>query len=155
MAIITKRKHKIKIIIIGLIIGLGVGIGSFTFFYAKGYSYLLNDPAACANCHIMNDEYNGWLKSSHHAVATCNDCHTPQGFFAKYYSKASNGFWHSYGFTTGRFHQPITIKPHNREITENACRKCHQQLIETIDARHPGGTNEQCTRCHNSVGHMK
>jgi hypothetical protein len=28
---------------------------TYTFVYAKGYSYLTNDPGACANCHIMAD----------------------------------------------------------------------------------------------------
>ena len=27
-------------------VGLLIGIGSFTFVYAKGYSYLTNDPRA-------------------------------------------------------------------------------------------------------------
>jgi formate-dependent nitrite reductase cytochrome c552 subunit len=34
-----------------------------------------NDPAACANCHVVKDQYDGWLKSSHRAVAVCSDCH--------------------------------------------------------------------------------
>jgi cytochrome c nitrite reductase small subunit len=36
-------------------VGLVIGIGSFTFVYAKGYSYLTNDPQACAHCHVMQD----------------------------------------------------------------------------------------------------
>ena len=59
-----------------LAIGLAIGIGAYTFVYAKGGSYLTNDPAACANCHIMDEHYAAWQKSSHHAVAGCNDCHT-------------------------------------------------------------------------------
>jgi cytochrome c nitrite reductase small subunit len=51
-------------VLLGIAIGLAVGIGGYTFIYAKGYSYLTNDPAACANCHIMNEHYAGWLKSS-------------------------------------------------------------------------------------------
>ena len=48
-------------------------VGSYTFVYAKGYSYLTNDPAACANCHIMSEHFAAWTKSSHRAVAVCND----------------------------------------------------------------------------------
>lgn len=53
---------------------MAVGLGAYTFIYAKGYSYLTNDPAACANCHVMQAQYDGWMKSSHHSVATGNDC---------------------------------------------------------------------------------
>ncbi|MGH7595818.1 MAG: NapC/NirT family cytochrome c [bacterium] len=83
-------------IILGISLGLAAGLGAYTFIYAKGGSYLTNDPAACANCHVMSEHYSGWIKSSHRAVAVCNDCHTPPGFVAKYATKASNGFWHSF-----------------------------------------------------------
>ncbi|MDZ4859404.1 MAG: NapC/NirT family cytochrome c [Candidatus Hydrogenedentes bacterium] len=48
-------------------VGLGVllGVGGYTFVYAKGTSYLTNDPRACANCHVMNEQYDGWMKASH------------------------------------------------------------------------------------------
>ncbi|MGH7473570.1 MAG: NapC/NirT family cytochrome c, partial [Candidatus Methylomirabilales bacterium] len=59
----------IEALVIGTAIGLAVGIGAYTFVYAKGASYLTNDPAACANCHIMREHYDGWSKSSHRAVA--------------------------------------------------------------------------------------
>jgi cytochrome c nitrite reductase small subunit len=40
-------------LIFALSLGLAAGLGAFTFVYARGYSYLSNDPSACANCHIM------------------------------------------------------------------------------------------------------
>ena len=146
---------KIAIAAIGL--GLATGVSVYTFVYAKGYSYLSNDPAACANCHIMEEQYSGWLKGSHRSAATCNDCHTPHGFIAKYANKASNGFWHSYYFTTDSFHEPIQIGKHNLEITEQACRGCHQQMVDSItvslDPVHAGEIS--CVKCHRSVGHAK
>ena len=106
------------VIVLGIVIGLAVGLGTHTFLYAKGWAYLTNNPQACAECHIMGDHYNAWLKSSHHAVATCNDCHTPHGLIPKYASKAYNGFFHSLAFTTGNFPDPLQIKPINRKLTE-------------------------------------
>jgi|SRR5688572_29588576 len=153
-------------IIAGLLIGLAAGIGAFTFVYAKGASYMTNDPNACANCHIMQEHFSAWTKSSHHTVAVCNDCHTPKGLIPKYMTKASNGFWHSFAFTTGRFPDPLRIKQHNHEITEKACRKCHEHITEAIDVgvhlpadsyrqEADGTTGEHltCTRCHRYVGH--
>ncbi|MBW3624715.1 MAG: cytochrome c nitrite reductase small subunit [Armatimonadetes bacterium] len=139
---------------LGAMIGVASGIGGFTFVYAKGYSYLTNDPAACANCHIMSDQYEGWTRSSHHAVAVCNDCHTPHNFVGKWSTKALNGFWHSYYFTTGTFPEPIRIGERSRKITEEACRSCHQGITQAIEGPHRGGEKESCIRCHDDVGHQ-
>jgi cytochrome c nitrite reductase small subunit len=142
------------LLIAGVVFGLLVGLGLYTFVYARGSSYLTNDPAACANCHVMNEQYDGWLKSSHHAVAVCNDCHTPHTIIGKYSTKALNGFWHSFAFTTGRFPDNIRITPRNHEVTESACRSCHSDMLHAIDVS--GSAPEEaisCVRCHGSVGH--
>ena len=138
---------------LAMAIGLVAGLGGYTFVYARGASYLTNDPAACANCHVMQDYYSGWLASSHRAVAVCNDCHTPHGFLPKYMTKASNGFWHSFAFTTGRFPEPLRIKPRNRAIAEASCRSCHQEIVEAIDPE--PGSPTGCVRYHGAVGHPR
>lgn len=143
--------------VIGAVIGMGIGVpaglGLFTFIYAEGFSYMTNDPAACANCHVMDDHFNAWVKSSHHDVAVCNDCHTPANFIGKYVTKASNGYHHSMAFTFG-FEEPIRITPRNREITEAACRKCHADIVQAIDT-HTQGEPMSCIRCHSIVGHAE
>ncbi|HEX2219125.1 MAG TPA: cytochrome c nitrite reductase small subunit [Gemmatimonadales bacterium] len=162
-------------------VGAALGIGAFTFVYAKGASYLSTDPAVCANCHIMGEHFDAWQRSSHRIAAGCADCHMPHDLFRKYVAKASNGFWHSLAFTTGEFPDPLQIKPHNRTITEDACRYCHAEMVAAIDppgSDDPveilsgvGGTpvanrpqihdgtvasedRESCIRCHTYVGHM-
>ena len=133
--------------------GLAAGIGGYTFFYAHGTSYLTNDPAACTNCHVMNDQFGAWTKSSHRAVATCNDCHTPHGLVGKYTTKGLNGFWHSFYFTTGAYPETIQITGRNRTVTEGACRRCHAAIIDQmVGAR--SGDDVECLRCHRSVGHL-
>lgn len=146
----------LKLIIVGIAIGLSVGGGVYTFWYAKGYSYLSNNPASCANCHIMNEQYDGWQKSSHKAVATCNDCHTPHDFIGKYMTKARNGFWHSYYFTANNFHEPIQMTETSRQITEQSCRYCHGPLVESISFsyNHKETDEVSCISCHRSVGHL-
>jgi cytochrome c nitrite reductase small subunit len=139
---------------IALVVGSAAGLGAYTFVYAKGASYLSNDPRACANCHIMQDHLDGWIKASHRSVATCNDCHTPGNVFGKYFTKADHGFFHSLAFTTGYFHDPIRMKPRSERVTENACRKCHQDIVHDIDAMSRPGENLSCIRCHANVGHM-
>ena len=134
-------------------VGICLGLGLYTFHYGKGYAYLRNDPAACKNCHIMNDQYNGWIKSTHHAVATCNDCHTPANFIGKYTTKGLNGFWHSFYFTSGKFKEPIQIGPRNLQIAEENCRRCHQSTVIAMDAGHTKNNKISCTHCHQAVGH--
>jgi cytochrome c nitrite reductase small subunit len=138
---------------IGIWFGAATGIGLYTFIYAKGSSYLRDDPKACANCHVMNDQYNGWVKSTHHAVATCNDCHTPHNLLGKMAIKSSNGFWHSFYFTTGDFHEPIRITKLDKKIAENNCRRCHQDIVAAMDGPHRQGEKLSCVACHGSVGH--
>jgi cytochrome c nitrite reductase small subunit len=155
-----RRKSATKVTIVlavalALSLGMAAGLGCYTFVYAKGGSYLTDDPNACANCHIMQDHLNGWIKSSHRAVATCNDCHTPPGFVPKYFTKAEHGFFHSLAFTTDHFHEPIQIKDRSRRVTENACRKCHEKIVHDIDTSTASESAMSCIRCHSSVGHMK
>ena len=140
-------------VVVGLAIGAVLGIGGFTFIYARGYSYMTDDPQACVNCHVMREQFDGWVKSSHRSVATCNDCHTPPGTVGKYVTKARNGFWHSFYFTTGTFHEPIQITPRNRDVTEQACRKCHSAVTATIEGHGDQG-DLSCIRCHSRVGHF-
>ena len=142
-------------IALGLLAGLAAGVGGYTFIYARGGSYMTDAPEACANCHVMNDHYRAWSRSSHHAVAVCNDCHAPAGFAGKYLTKALNGWHHSLAFTTGKYHQPIQITERNRKITEAACRKCHQDFVQAIDGPHEGPQALACIHCHPSVGHLK
>ena len=46
-----------------VVVGLALGVGASTFVYARGASYLTNDPAACVNCHVMREQY-GWIAGS-------------------------------------------------------------------------------------------
>jgi cytochrome c nitrite reductase small subunit len=140
--------------------GIAIGLTAYTFVYAKGYSYITNDPAACANCHIMQDHYDAWTRASHRSVATCNDCHTPPGLIPKYLTKAQNGFWHSFYFTVGGYPDPLRITNRNRNVTEQTCRKCHDELTASIEPVRSSSTPQHgdgllCTTCHRTVGHLE
>jgi cytochrome c nitrite reductase small subunit len=133
--------------------GVFLGLTAFTFHYADGLSYFSTDPKACANCHIMNDEYASWSKGPHHGDARCVDCHLPHETIAKYLAKASNGYHHSKGFTLQDFHEPILIKPRNAEILQGNCVRCHGDFVH--EALLGDGVREEsrCTHCHRDVGH--
>ncbi len=142
-------------------VGLGIlaGIGGYTFSYAKGLSYFSTDPRACANCHIMQPEYDAWQQASHHTSAVCVDCHLPESFIPKYLAKAENGWRHGKLFTTGGFVEPIEVQAAGRRILEDNCVRCHEGL--TADMRGHGAIAASaafdqklpCTHCHADVGH--
>jgi cytochrome c nitrite reductase small subunit len=141
--------------IVAITLGMLIAIGGYTFVYARGYSYVTNDPAACANCHVMEDHYRAWMRSSHRSVAVCNDCHTPPGLVPKYATKAINGFNHSLAFTTGRFPEPLRLTSRNVDVTEKACRKCHENIVDAIEGPDPERNRLSCIRCHSTVGHLE
>ena len=136
-----------------VLVGVLAGLGIFTLLYAEGLSYLSNDPAACANCHIMRPQYEGWQKASHHTVATCVDCHLPHDFIGKYTAKAVNGYHHSWGFTFQDFHEPIHIKGNNTRILQANCQRCHQELVHDMLSAQQRPDDVACVHCHATVGH--
>lgn len=149
-----KTRWKPALLLICLLLGVSVGTGGYTVQYAEGLSYLSNDPKSCVNCHIMREQYDGWQKASHHAVATCNDCHVPHSFIPKYLVKAENGFWHSKGFTLQDFAEPIRIRRVSSRILNKNCVRCHQDLVDDILGHGSVGDEVlNCAHCHACVGH--
>ncbi|HYH00702.1 MAG TPA: cytochrome c nitrite reductase small subunit [Terriglobales bacterium] len=145
-------KSSLSTVVLGVLAGVVIGLGMYTFVYAKGYSYLTTDPQACTNCHVMQEHFDAWQKSSHRAVATCSDCHTPHNPITKYVVKAENGFFHSLAFTSGWFPDNISIRPRDARVTEGTCRHCHAEITTSIVGPH-SAKDMSCVRCHFNVGH--
>jgi cytochrome c nitrite reductase small subunit len=137
-------------LVLAALVGAAAGIGGYTFVYARGNSYMTDDPSACANCHVMQSHYDGWRRGPHHAAAVCNDCHTPSNPAAKYVIKALNGYHHSSAFTSGNYPDAIMMRPTSRAIVEAQCRNCHADMVAAM-----GGGDVSCIRCHESVGHLR
>jgi cytochrome c nitrite reductase small subunit len=136
------------------LLGIPAGVGAFTFVYAKGFSYLSTDPKACVNCHVMNQQYDGWLKSGHRHTATCVECHLPHAGLGKWVAKAEHGFRHSAAFTLQNFKEPIQITPRDLEIVRENCVRCHEALVEAVvDAPGRRHGDLACMHCHTGVGH--
>ncbi len=145
----------VELLVLGVLCGIFLGLGVFTFVYARGGSYLTDDPEACANCHVMGPQYAGWMKSSHRKAAVCNDCHAPEAFLPKYATKALNGFLHSWAFTTGLFPDQIRITGRNARVADAACLKCHAGTLEAVAAARPHGARVSCVQCHAGAGHRE
>ena len=158
-----KRSLLLLTLATAILLGMFAGSGAYTFVSAHGLSYMSDDPKVCVNCHIMREEYDGWQHGSHKAVATCNDCHLPHDHVIhKLYVKASNGYYHAKGFTTGNFPDPIRIKASNAEVLEANCLRCHGEISSELTAHGTLGVPTDptrkadlygCVRCHLEVGH--
>jgi len=141
-------------IVAAVAVGVLLGLFGFTFRYAEGLSYFSADPKACANCHIMRPQYDGWQKASHHGAATCVDCHLPRAVLAKYLAKARNGWHHSKGFTLQDFDEPIRIKSANAAILQENCLRCHEPMVhELVSGARTDRDATLCVHCHAGVGH--
>lgn len=143
-------KNPPGMVVLLIAIGVLVGVGAYTFGYGRGYSYLLDDPEACVNCHIMRDSYDSWRLSSHRSV-TCNDCHTPHGVVGKYAAKLENGLRHSSAFTFENVQVPHTSSKSLHTIEQN-CVRCHESMISFM--LRDDGAAIACTRCHPTGGHI-
>lgn len=135
------------------LLGFAGTLGLVTVYYAQGTAYLSDDPTACTQCHIMQDQFDSWVKGSHQGVATCNGCHVPKGPVMKWVSKADNGFFHSWAFTFRNHPDPIRIKPRNRRIAEANCVRCHADLTHALVSDAPAGEGVSCLHCHKDAGH--
>jgi len=137
-----------------LLLGVPIGVGAFTFVYAKGFSYLSTDPRACANCHIMNEQYDAWLKSGHRHAATCVECHLPHRGLAKWAAKAEHGFRYSAAFTLQNFKEPIEITARDRRLVQENCVRCHAGLVhDLLSTAEPARGGIDCMHCHRGAGH--
>ncbi len=156
MVATLSRRSVLGFGVIGALVGTFVASVGFTAHYANSTSYLSDDPKACINCHIMNEQYDGWSKGPHHARASCNDCHVPHdSVISKYYVKAEHGYRHSKGFTFQNFHEPIQITSSSRDVVIDNCVRCHEAMTQDIRTTAPAHADEpiDCIRCHARVGH--
>lgn len=141
-------------------------LGFYTFYNAKGISYLSNDSKACNNCHIMNEVYNDYMKSSHSKKvageprASCGDCHLPHDFVDKWVAKAQSGIGHAYAFTFKLNDLPTNLSANekSKKMVQENCMRCHGEMASnTINATsNPHANNAlSCVSCHAGVGHKR
>lgn len=140
--------------------GAFVGLVAYTLTISRATDYLRDNPAACANCHVMAPHYATWFHSSHRLTATCNDCHVPHDNVVNHYlSKAIDGIRHAYVFTLRI--EPSIIRLHERaeRIVQANCQRCHGQENHLVSTRfvRPGdmeaGIGKTCWSCHRDVPH--
>jgi cytochrome c nitrite reductase small subunit len=141
-------------------LGAIVGLGLYILRISNAVSYLSDAPETCINCHVMNPQYATWNHSSHREVASCNDCHVPHNNVVnKYYFKAMDGLRHATIFTMRAEPLVIYIKEAGKQVVQNNCIRCHEQLVtdNTGIARFEQSkhfrTERSCVTCHRETPH--
>ncbi|MFO8001941.1 MAG: cytochrome c nitrite reductase small subunit [Marinilabilia sp.] len=143
-----------------ILAGIFVGLGIYVIHISKAPSYLSDKPETCINCHIMGPQYATWSHSSHREWTNCNDCHVPHNnVLNHYYFKAKDGMRHSAMFTFRLEPQVIFIKQAGKDVVQQNCERCHEELITNTKLTtmrpeiHRGINNRYCTECHREVPH--
>lgn len=141
------------------LLGTIFGIGAVIFYQSRAWSYLLDDPSACINCHIMIPQYTTWQHSSHARVATCNDCHVPHdNILHMYYFKAKDGSRHATLFTLRMEDQVIRITEPSMKVVQMNCVRCHEHVNDRVHTKVTlkqiqHGEGKLCWECHREVPH--
>jgi cytochrome c nitrite reductase small subunit len=135
----------IGIVALVIVAGMALYVTDFT-------AYLGNNPSTCNNCHVMDSVYEGWYHGDHQEWATCNDCHTPHAFIAKYWVKAKSGYHHVTAFNFGEIPDAIRAKDSSRKVVQENCIRCHKDTVENV-ADGSMDSGRYCYDCHRSVAH--
>lgn len=149
------------IVIFFILLGITAGLAAYAIYASRAYSYLLDDPAACINCHVMVPSYQSWSRTSHAQWATCNDCHVPHdNILRKYAFKAKDGLRHAAMFTFDVIPQAPRPTAESSSVIMENCVRCHTQLntalvktgtVAYADTQH--GQGKACWDCHRQVPH--
>lgn len=134
--------------IVAAVIALG-----FFVFVTDAPAYGGSAPETCANCHVMDSQYENWYHGPHENFTECVDCHLPhENKVAYYLEKGRQGAKDVYAFTTGNIPVAIRASDRTREIIQANCIRCHEDTVETV-MMYAQPFDRNCWDCHRSVSH--
>ena len=129
-----------------------IALGFFVFV-TDAPAYGGSAPQTCANCHVMDSQYENWYHAPHAKFTECVDCHLPhENVVAYYLEKGRQGAKDVYAFTTGNIPVAIRASQRSKAIIQSNCLRCHQATVESIVmGTQPSDRN--CWDCHRNVAH--
>jgi cytochrome c nitrite reductase small subunit len=97
-----------RLLFILAIAAAAIALGFFVFV-TDAPAYGGSAPETCANCHVMDSQYENWYHGPHENFTECVDCHLPHDNAVVYYlEKGRQGAKDVYAFTTGDI--PVAIR---------------------------------------------
>ena len=118
-------------------------------------AYSGSAPETCANCHVMDSQYENWYHAPHEKWTQCVDCHLPhENFVAYYLEKGRQGAKDVFAFTTGNIPVAIRASEKSKGIIQDNCIRCHQSTVENV-VMDLGGQpfDRDCWDCHRTIAH--
>ena len=129
-----------------------IALGFFAFV-TDAPAYGGSAPETCANCHVMDSQYENWYHAPHENFTECVDCHLPhENVVAYYLEKGRQGAKDVYAFTTGTIPVQIRASHRTKEIIQSNCVRCHAETVETIMMGEQS-FDRNCWDCHRNVSH--
>jgi cytochrome c nitrite reductase small subunit len=129
-----------------------IALGTFVFV-TDAPAYGGSASETCANCHVMDSQYENWYHAPHQNWTKCVDCHLPHENFAVYYlEKGRQGAKDVYAFTTGHIPVPIRASEQSKEIIQHNCIRCHEGTVDTV-VMGAQPFDRYCWECHRNVAH--
>ncbi|MBK8783619.1 MAG: cytochrome c nitrite reductase small subunit [Anaerolineales bacterium] len=140
-----------KIPIVAIVVA-ALAMGYFAFV-TDAVSYGGSAPETCANCHVMDSQYESWYHGAHENWAKCTDCHLPHDNFAVYYAeKGRQGAKDVYAFVTGNIPLAIRASDKTKGIVQENCIHCHEDSVESI-VMGAQPFDRYCWDCHRDIAH--
>lgn len=140
-----------KIPIVAIVVA-ALAMGYFAFV-TEAASYGGSAPETCANCHVMDSQYESWYHGAHENWAKCTDCHLPHDNFAVYYAeKGRQGAKDVYAFVTGDIPLAIRASDKTKGIVQENCIHCHEDSVESI-VMGAQPFDRYCWDCHRDIAH--
>ncbi len=134
-------------------IGAAVIALGFFVYVTDAPAYGGSAPETCANCHVMDAQYENWFHAPHERVTECVDCHLPHENITAYYlEKGRQGAKDVFAFTTGNIPVAIRASERSREIIQSNCIRCHEFTVEDI-VMGAQPSDRYCWDCHRDVSH--
>ncbi len=129
-----------------------LALGYF-IFVTDATAYGGSAPETCANCHVMDSQYENWYHGAHEGVAECTDCHLPHDNIAVYYAeKGRQGAKDVFAFVTGNIPAAIRANDKTKGIIQENCIRCHEDAAETV-VMGAQPFDRYCWDCHRDVAH--
>ncbi len=129
-----------------------IALGFFVYV-TDAPAYGGSAPETCANCHVMDAQYENWFHAPHEKVTECVDCHLPhENRVAYYLEKGRQGAKDVYAFTAGKIPVAIRASERSKIIIQSNCLRCHQDKVESI-VMGPQPFGRNCWDCHRNVAH--
>lgn len=142
--------EKLKKSFLPSLVLVGAALIVFVLFGPPKMLARSSEPRFCADCHVMEAEYEAWAHAGAHRRIKCVDCHLPNQNRAMHYLwKSIDGLKDAVLFYSGRVSDDIELTAHGREVLRANCIRCHETTVLLID------TTRECWKCHRGLQHQR